>query len=43
MAGCGEAYIRHVVYQKASGRLLRHFAGSDETEVIGQALVCKEN
>ena len=32
------------IYEKAGGRLLRHFTGSDENEVIRQALVwCEQN
>jgi len=32
------------VYQRSSERLLRHFTGSDENEVIWQALKwCEEN
>jgi hypothetical protein len=32
------------VYEKAAGRLLRHFTGSDENEVIRQALKwCEQN
>jgi hypothetical protein len=30
------------VYAKSPERLLRHFTGSDENEVIRQALVCCE-
>jgi hypothetical protein len=32
------------IYEKASERLLRHFIGSDQNEIIRQALVwCDEN
>ncbi len=32
------------IYEKAAERLLRHFTGSDENQVIRQALVwCEEN
>jgi hypothetical protein len=32
------------IYEKAGERLLRHFTGSDENEVIRQALVwCEKN
>ena len=32
------------IYEKAAERLLRHFTGSDENEVIRQALMwCEEN
>ena len=32
------------IYEKAGERLLRHFAGPDENEVIRQALVwCEKN
>jgi len=32
------------IYEKAAGRLLRHFIGTDENEVIRQALKwCEEN